>query len=514
MSINHAKRVWLVAAENGALRGGKVGGIADVIRDLPLALVDSGWQVSVIIPAYDRFNQLAETEYITGIKVGFGGNTHIAELSRLQGPSLQIEYLFIEHPIISSVGAGVIYYDDGPDKPFETDATRFAFFSAAVAACVEQAAVPPDVLHLHDWHTGLVPALRDFEPSFEQLRSVRTVYTIHNLAIQGIRPLRDHASSLQSWFPHLAYKYEQLADPRYSDCVNPMAAAIRLADKLNTVSPAYAAEILQSNDPQLGFSGGEGLEADLRVAARQGRLTGILNGCPYPAPGGRRPGWSRLLDTIATEQQLFEGNAPARQTLKTLSRRRPATVLVSIGRISGQKTTLFLEPTDTHDSALEAILESQGKKIVFIMLGSGDGALEKRLINIAESHSNFLYLRGYSEPLPNLLYRAGDLFLMPSSFEPCGISQMLAMRSGQPCVVHAVGGLKDTVTNGVDGFAFGGKNPREQAQNFAANVNRALSMRESDREQWNSICKNAAARRFDWRSATDRYISELYEVED
>lgn len=511
MNIKQAKRVWLVAAENGALSGGKVGGIADVIRDLPLALTDAGWQVSVIMPAYNQFNHMAATEYVNGIDVNFGGHTHTAELSRQQGPKPQIEYLFIEHPIISSVGAGVIYHDDGPDRPFETDATRFAFFSAAVAACVEQAAVPPDVLHLHDWHTGLVPALREFDPSFEQLRSVRTVYTIHNLAIQGIRPLRDHASSLHSWFPNLEYEYEQLADPRYADCVNPMAAAIRLADKLNTVSPTYAREILQTNDPQLGFSGGEGLEADLRIAEVQNRLIGILNGCPYPAPGGRRPGWTRLLDSIATEQHLFEGNEPARQTLQSLSRKRPATLMVSIGRVSDQKTNLFLEPTGTHDSVLEAILESQGKQIVFIMLGSGDGALENRLIEISSRHNNFLYLKGYSEPLPDLLYRAGDLFLMPSSFEPCGISQMLAMRSGQPCVVHAVGGLKDTVENGIDGFSFDGKNPAEQAQNFAASVSRALTMRASDKEQWVSICNTAAARRFDWRSATERYISELYE---
>jgi starch synthase len=293
-----------------------------------------------------------------------------------------------------------------------------------------------------------------------------------------------------------------------------MAAAIRLADKLNTVSPSYAAEILQANDPQLGFRGGEGLEADLRIAAAQNRLTGILNGCTYPAPGGRRPGWTRLLDSIATEQHLFEGNEPARQTLQSLSRKRPATLMVSIGRVSDQKTNLFLEPTNTHDSALEAMLESQGKQIVFIMLGSGDGALENRLIEIASRHSNFLYLRGYSESLPDLLYRAGDLFLMPSSFEPCGISQMLAMRSGQPCVVHAVGGLKDTVENGIDGFAFDGKSPAEQAQNFVASVNRALTMRAEDKEQWASICNTAAGRRFDWRSATESYISELYEYKN
>ena len=100
---------------------------------------------------------------------------------------------------------------------------------------------------------------------------------------------------------------------------------------------------------------------------------------------------------------------------------------------------------------------------------------------------------------------------MPSSFEPCGISQMLAMRSGQPCVVHAVGGLRDTVTDGVSGFSFGGDSPGTQARNFAATVNRALALKAADRDSWNTICENAAARRFSWRAAADAYILDLYE---
>ena len=145
------------------------------------------------------------------------------------------------------------------------------------------------------------------------------------------------------------------------------------------------------------------------------------------------------------------------------------------------------------------------------MLGSGDSALERRLIDIAEKHENFLYLRGYSEPLPDLLYKAGDLFLMPSSFEPCGISQMLAMRSGQPCVVHAVGGLKDTVRNGVSGFSFGGASPAAQALNFTRAVDRALAMRRDDPKAWQTLRASAAAMRFSWQAAARAYISELYE---
>jgi starch synthase len=484
------------------------------VRDLPLALADAGHWISVITPAYGLFSRLPGTERLAGIKVNFGGKVHTAELSRHTGPNRRIEYLFLDHPIISAPGKGVIYHDDGPDNPFETDATRFAFFSVAVAACVEQAAVPPDILHLQDWHTGFVLALRRYDRSFKQLRTVRTVFTIHNLAIQGIRPLKDHASSFETWFPGLKYPRRPVSDPRYPDCVNPMAIAIRRADKLNTVSPGYAQEILQPSDPERGFSGGEGLESDLRKAAAENRLTGILNGCTYPRPGGRRPGWARLLEAIAGERHLLKGNRPARKTLESLSRRRPANVLVSIGRISDQKIALFLEKTDTHGSALESILDVHGRKIVFIMLGSGDRLLERRLMGVAAKHGNFLYLRGYSEPLPDLMYRAGDLFLMPSSFEPCGISQMLAMREGQPCVVHAVGGLKDTVTDGANGFSFDGDSPARQARNFTATVRRALALRATDRDGWETIRKNAAAMRFSWEAAASAYISDLYEFRD
>jgi starch synthase len=481
------------------------------VRDLPLALADAGLQTSVITPAYGLFNRQAGAVRIGQVTLDFGGKRRRARLYRRPGPDPSVEYLFLDHGLMNSAGTGIIYHDDGPAAPFRTDATRFAFFSAAVAACVEQAEVLPDVLHLQDWHTGLVPVLRRFDRSLRRLRSVRTVYTIHNLAIQGIRPLAHDRSSLQSWFPGLKYTLKTVGDPRYRDCVNPMAAAIRLADKLNTVSPGYAKEILRPSDPGRGFSGGEGLEADLLEARAEQRLTGILNGCGYPGPGGRRPGWGRLLDAIAAERHLLKHNRPAQRTLRKLSRRRPACVLTSIGRISAQKTALFLEPVPRHDSALEAILEAHGDGIALIMLGSGDSALERRLIDIAEKHENFLYLRGYSEPLPDLLYKAGDLFLMPSSFEPCGISQMLAMRSGQPCVVHAVGGLKDTVRNGVSGFSFGGASPAAQALNFTRAVDRALAMRRDDPKAWQTLRASAAAMRFSWQAAARAYISELYE---
>ena len=508
--------IWLVAAENGALKGGKVGGIADVIRDLPEALAVLGHQVTVITPAYGIFNTLPQARHIDDLSVPFGGTQHRVQLWQIPlATKSSVKCMAIEYPLLSPKGAGVIYHDDGAASPYAVDASRFAFFCAATVAYVEQCDNPPDVLHLHDWHLGLVLVLRHYDDSLHCTRRLRIVFTIHNLAFQGIRPLHNHRSSFARWFPRLRYEKKQISDPRYPDCVNPMAAAIRLADKINTVSPTYAREILQPNDRQRGFNGGEGLEADLCAAAAQNRLVGILNGCCY-APACRECGqpqadWSHLLQIIGDEKQLLPGNPLVPQTLQQLPSTRPATLLVSIGRIGAQKVSLLLQPTRQHRCALEMILHQHSQTMCFIMLGSGDRNIEKQLRQIAAKHQNFLFLNGYSESVSDWLYWLGDLFLMPSSFEPCGISQMLAMRAGQPCVVHAVGGLKDTVIDGVDGFVFNGKTARDQAENFILSVNRALHIKSADQQRWQNIRQHAASVRFSWETAAVRYLSDLYE---
>ena len=171
---------------------------------------------------------------------------------------------------------------------------------------------------------------------------------------------------------------------------------------------------------------------------------------------------------------------------------------------------LFLEPAGGEASALEAMLESLGPDSLFIMLGSGEKALEESLVAIAQSNDNFLYLRGYVDSFSGPLYSTTDLFLMPSSFEPCGISQMLAMRSGQPCVVHAVGGLKDTVKDGITGFVFGGDTPALQAEDFLRTVLNAIEIRTTDQQRWQKICDNAKNERFSWDVAAKAYQQGLY----
>lgn len=518
MIESKARRILLVAAENGALPKGKVGGVGDVMKGLPPALADLGWEATVITPAYGMFHQLPGSKHLQELTIPFGGRSESVSLYQVSGPDARITHLVLEHPLFSPQGPGKIYCHDGSDRPFATDAGKFALLCAAVANYVQQSEELPDVVHLHDWHAALYLALREFDPSLSRLRQVHTVYTIHNLALQGIRPLRHDSSSLEAWFPGLAYDLEKVGDPRYHDCVNPMALAIRLAENLNTVSPSYAREILDANDPVIGFHGGEGLEQDLRRADSDSRLTGIINGCEYETRPAVSPKWSKLLDTILAEAgNWHDSGAMSREDLGALAGKldayrggRPANVLTSIGRMTAQKVELFLQETPNGSSALDAILDALGDKGVFIMLGSGDRELEQQVAQCAARRSNLIYLCGYSETLSQFLYVAGDMFLMPSSFEPCGISQLLAMRNGQPCVVHAVGGLKDTVQHGVTGFVFDGDSSRDKAGNFVETVAEALALKVTTPRQWAGIRNQAAEQRFTWDLAARQYQEDLY----
>ena len=504
-------RIWLLAAENGARPGGKVGGVGDVIRDLPLALSASGQQVRVITPAYGMFHKLPGATLYRSVETVFGGEQYSAEVYRVPAAASPVEHFVIEHPLLSPQGPGHIYISDAPGRPFEVDAAKFAFFNAVMAAWVNDSDSPPDVLHLNDWHMGLIPALREYASAEAPLKKVRVVFTIHNLAYQGVRPLRDNGSSLESWFPDLLQHEDRLKDPRYENCVNFMAAAIRLADGISTVSPSYAMEIQRPSNPETGFSGGEGLETELREAHSAGRLVGILNGCMYPEKSFPAPQWDEILQLIAKRPDIMNASQTAVEWLEEHKGEQPKNLLLSIGRVADQKVPLFFEPVDDFDSALELILAALGPDSLFIMLGSGEKHLEDRFAAIAASSDNFLYLRGYVDSLSDPLYSTADLFLMPSSFEPCGISQMLAMRAGQPCVVHAVGGLKDTVKDGVTGFVFEGGTPAEQATAFTRAVQRAISIKATDKKRWQDICNNAENERFSWDLAAKTYQQGLYQ---
>jgi starch synthase len=175
----------------------------------------------------------------------------------------------------------------------------------------------------------------------------------------------------------------------------------------------------------------------------------------------------------------------------------------SVGRITDQKVSLFRQEVEPGVSALDAILGRVARDGWLVVLGSGDPALERFFCEAMVRWPNLLFLRGYSDALSEALFKLGDVFLMPSSFEPCGISQMLAMRSGQPCVAHAVGGLKDTISPKT-GFLFDGSTPAVQAGNFLAAVAAAIDLKRARAPGWDALQAASAAARFDWTLAAGR----------
>lgn len=508
-----------VAAENGALPGGKVGGVADVVRDLPAALGDHGWNATVITPAYGALHKLPGAKRVAKTDVVFAGEKKSVNIWQVPGSFPNVRNLVVDHELFAANGAGQIYFGDEPDRPFATDANKFAFLCAIVADWLVEAESLPDAVHLHDWHASFFCLLRDFSPRHEKLRSVRTVFTIHNLSYQGTRPLRDDESSLETWFPDLKYDLKSVQDLSALNCINPMATAIRLADRISTVSPTYADEICRPSDAATSFVGGEGLESLLVDAAKDKRLVGVLNGCYYDQPSAGLK-WHALLAAMNEQVEAWQISSPgnpahelAAERLSQRTNARPETLLVSVGRLVSQKATLFAAETNRGQAALQEIAEDVGDRGLLIVLGSGEPEYERSVLEMARRNDNILFLNGYSESLADPLYEIGDLFLMPSSFEPCGISQMLAMRAGLPCVVHGVGGLKDTVDDEQTGFVFCGDDLESQATAFVAATSRALALRENHPDLWQSICSRAKRTRFEWSDSAKLTINGLYESE-
>ena len=518
----------MLASENGALKGAKVGGIADVIRDLPVALANQGLMSHVVMPSYGFLPAQTSAEKLGTIEVSFRDNIEQLIVYRSSGSShFSLPCYFIDHPNWHSE-PGQLYHDSG-NRPFAEDANTFALFCKAVAEALLQKLIPhPDVIHLHDWHASFFNLFSHYDERYALLREIPIVMSIHNLAIQGIRPLQDDESSLASWFPELyqSLSPEQLAmiiDPRYSNCINPMRAGINLSSRVHVVSPTYAKEVIKPSHPEQGFFGGEGLEQDL--INKGNALYGILNGCNYPTKDGRKTKKRNLQDflTLGAEvvQSWLEKDpdndsfAIALDRISTLqsSAIEPDFLMTSVGRLTDQKMLILRQPYAGFQNVMDALLSrlaDYSEKAMLILIGSGDKNLAEDFTALAKQHQNFLFFNGYAEELPGWLYQNGDLFLMPSSFEPCGISQMLALREGQPCLVHGVGGLKDTVEDQKSGFVFLGDDLHTQATSLLVSLDQALAIFGTD--DWQRMRRSARGRRFSWAKVSKQMIKQLYQL--
>ncbi|MBN1179222.1 MAG: glycogen synthase [Anaerolineae bacterium] len=530
-------RVLIAAAECRGLA--KVGGLADVVRDLSQALRALGVPAEVAMPYYDAVH--CDARPIDRFLVHFGGQEWQTDVFEYTLGAVTTYLLRNDHFFGGAYGSVYIDSDRLGRGPFEDDTQRFAFFSAAALEFLRRH--PVDALHCHDWHTGPLLTLLAHDPRYLQLaQSLRTLFTIHNLDYQGTRPFEWPGAerslvAFADWFPELYPRLKQrgalepLRDPRAADaCFNPLRAGINLAHGVTTVSPTYAREITRPDDPARNFVGGRGLEPDLQALDRRGALHGILNGLDYvehdplhldPPFDVDAAGWQemrrlhkdRLLEELPARMAHLRNVHPghfwnAERVLEKLSAYTAAAwqarpLVVSVTRAVGQKVSILLEALDDGTPLLEALL---ARNISLLVLGTGD--LQEQLERI-NAYDNGLFVCAFDAKFAQTLYAGGDLFLMPSDFEPCGLSQMMAMRYGCLPLVYDIGGLKDTVADMQTGFVYAGANRPEARRALLAALDRALDGYANRPTQWRAIQSAAMRARFEWEASARQYL-ELY----
>jgi starch synthase len=532
-------RVLLVAAECRDLA--KVGGLGDVVRDLAQALKTLDVPVSILMPCYDKLQRLGEP--IASFPVQFGTKSDwLVKIFKHELDGIPVYLLRNETFFGGAYGEVYVDSDRLGHGPFEDDALRFAFFSSAGLEFIHRHADLRGLsaLHCHDWHTGAMLALLKHDARYRHLAStLRTLFTIHNLDYQGTRPFEAAGDrdllSFAEWFPALYQDLkkqealEPISDPHADlPCFNPMRAGINLADNVNTVSPNYAAEITRPDDPARNFVGGRGLEGDLE--RRGSRLVGILNGLDYalynPAsltppfdagmadwPGARRRHKLALLRRLpntlqAMANRLGNGFKNRESVLKKMAAFHPGgwqdkPLVVAVTRAARQKASILLETLDGDGLMFQEILR---RDIYLIIQGTGE--LEDQLEEI-NHRANGLFVCAFDPGLAGMLYAGGDIFLMPSDFEPCGISQMIAMRYGCLPLVPDIGGLSNTVHDKQTGFVYRGESRQAACRALLDTLDRALACYAGDREKWAAMQEQAMSARFEWAESAKKYI-ELY----
>ncbi|WJS83828.1 glycogen synthase GlgA [Paracoccus sp. TOH] len=456
-------RVLSVASECVPLV--KTGGLADVAGALPAALAGHGVGMRVLLPGYPAvLAAQAKAPVVRKIPELFGGPARIRR-GALGDAGLYI----LDAPHLFDRPGGIYLGPDGRDWP--DNPQRFAALSKAAALIAAEGVEDwrPQVLHLHDWQAGLTPVyLRR-----AGVRDVRTLLTIHNIAFQGLAPAH-MLSALQ--LP------ADLFNPRgfeYWGKISALKAGIVFADRISTVSPTYAEELMT---PEYGM-GMEGVLAD-----RAGDFTGILNGIdldawkpPYAAPDGKAPHRAALRKEFA----LPEAEGP---------------LCVVVSRLTGQKgLDLLIE-------ALPALLENGGQLAV---LGSGDPGLEAAFSQAAIRHPGVALRLGYDEPLSRRMIAGGDAILVPSRFEPCGLTQLYGLRFGTLPLVALTGGLADTVINAsAAGLAAGVATGLQFHPVDARALSRALSRLCALWRQpavWHRMMENAMAHPVGWDASARAY---------
>lgn len=478
-----SKKMQIVFASAECAPFVKTGGLGDVAGSLPAALVRAGAEVIVMVPKYATIKDeyKSQMEHFSDFYVSLGWRNEYCGLEKLEHDG--VTYMFIDNERYFARDYPYGFFDDGE---------RFAFFSKAITESLQHlpAGFECDILHCNDWQTALAPVfLREFYQGLPLYDRVKTVFSIHNVAFQG--QFSDTVMEDILGVAHIPAAASQL---RCDACsINYMLGALRYADAITTVSPTYANEI---QTPEFG----EGLDGVLRE--RSYALQGILNGIDV---AGFDPATDKRIAANYTVEDR-SGKAVCKAKLQEelgLEVRDDRPLMVMVTRLTRQKGM------DLVMYALDRIL-SGGVQVA--VLGTGDRDYEDGLRYFRDKYPGTMAARIEFDPaLSQRMYAAADMFLMPSKFEPCGLSQIIAMRYGTLPIVRETGGLKDTVqpynefTGEGTGFSFSNFNGDEMGDA----VFRAARLFWDNRDAWNQLVTQAMSQDFSWTRSADKYL-DLY----
>lgn len=478
-----SKKMQIVFASAECAPFVKTGGLGDVAGSLPAALVRAGAEVIVMVPKYATIKDeyKAQMEHFADFYVSLGWRNEYCGLEKLEHDG--VTYMFIDNERYFARDYPYGFFDDGE---------RFAFFSKAITESLQHlpAGFECDILHCNDWQTALAPVfLREFYQGLPLYDRVKTVFSIHNVAFQG--QFSDTVMEDILGVAHIPAAASQL---RCDACsINYMLGALRYADAITTVSPTYANEI---QTPEFG----EGLDGVLRE--RSYALQGILNGIDV---AGFDPATDKRIAANYTVGDR-SGKAVCKAKLQEelgLDVRDDRPLMVMVTRLTRQKGM------DLVMYALDRILAG-GVQVA--VLGTGDRDYEDGLRYFQDKYPGTMAARIEFDPaLSQRMYAAADMFLMPSKFEPCGLSQIIAMRYGTLPIVRETGGLKDTVipynefTGEGTGFSFSNFNGDEMGDA----VFRAARLFWDNHDAWNQLVTQAMSQDFSWTRSADKYL-DLY----
>jgi starch synthase len=453
----------------------RTGGLAEAVAGLAGFQAAAGLDVIAILPLYRTVRDEDPDLEPVGppFAVSIGGRVEEARIFRVSGPVTGVQVFFVEH--LGYFNRPGIYGEAGAD--YADNARRFAFFALAALTALPRLTQRPVLLHAHDWHTALVPVyLRTLFDQYRWAREASVVLSVHNPGYQGhfgpeIMPDIGLPWELFHWT--LLEWYGK---------VNLLKGGLAFTDYVTTVSPTQAAEL---RTPGGGF-GLHGVFVGLGD-----RLVGVLNGIDQRL-------WNPAIDPLITAQYSADKLEGKRRCKAALQR--------SFGLPQRRRTPLFgLTGRLVTQKGLDLILQAQrllASDAQFVFLGSGDPYYEQALSELASAAPNRIGVQlDFTDRLEHRLMAGADIFLMPSLYEPCGLTQMRAQRYGAPPVVRRVGGLADTVENEVTGFTFDDYTPTA----FEEAALRALAGH-TDPPRWQAMVRRGMARDFSWERSVEQYL--------